>query len=159
MLWKEISAGTEGESTHKGPHACARKGCPRLRPCRERETPTQGDGWATPPTAQGGSATTNQDAVHSLGCTPPTEPGVARARGEWARKGDGPSATGVGISPALRDARMVPTTGSGGSGAEVGSHDGTDGTGNATSTRLLRPHQMWSVIKCGYVGAEDLPTG
>ncbi len=60
MLWKEISAGTEGESTHKGPHACARKGCPRLRPCGERETPTQGDGWAAPPTAQGGSATTNQ---------------------------------------------------------------------------------------------------
>ncbi len=49
-------------------------------------------------------------------------------------------------------------TGPGRSGAEAGSHDGTDGTGNATSARLLRPHQMWSVIKRGRVGAEDLPT-
>jgi hypothetical protein len=156
---KRSQPGPKGRAPIKGPMPAPGRVVPDYGPVGSgRPKPRESVRPPPPPTAQGGSATTNQDAVHSPGCNPPAESGVARARGEGARKQNGPPAAGASISPAHRDARMVPATGPGRSGTEIGTHDGTDGTGNATSAQLLRPHQMWSVIKCGHVGAEDLPT-
>ncbi len=100
---------------------------------------------------------------HQSGCSsatrqhPPAEPRMARARGEGARRYDWSTTTGASVSPARWDARPVPATRPCGSGAEIGSHDGTDGTGNATSVQLSCPHWMRSAVGCGYVGTEGLP--
>ena len=42
------------------------------------------------------------------------------------------AATGANASPANGSARLAAAAGTRGSGAEIGPHDGADGTGNAT---------------------------
>jgi hypothetical protein len=64
---------------------------------------------------------------------PPAKPRMARARGEGVRRNDGSATTGASVSPDRWGTRTVPATGPCRPGTEIGTHDGADGAGNATS--------------------------
>jgi hypothetical protein len=151
--------GPKGRMPIKGPMPAPGRVVPDYGPVGSRRPPPSESVRPPPPTAQGGSTTTNQDAVQPPGRTPPpAESRMARARGEGARRKNGSAAAGASVPPAHWDTWAVPATRLYGSGTEIGTHDGTDGAGNATSVQLLCPHRMWSVIERGHVGAKDLPT-
>jgi hypothetical protein len=144
---KRSQPGPKGRAPIKGPMPAPGRVVPDYGPVGSGRPPPRESVRLPPPPLRGAAPPPIRMQFAPSAAPPPTESGVARARGEGARKRNGSPATGTGVSPAPRNARVVPATGPGRSGAEIGSHDGTDGTGNATSTRLLRPHQMWSVIE------------
>jgi hypothetical protein len=157
---KRSQPGLKGRAPIKGPMPAPERVVPDYGPVGSGRPPPRDRESVRlpPPPLRGAAPPPIRMQFAPSAAPPPTESGVARARGEGARKRNGSPATGAKVSPAPRNAWMVPATRPGRSGTETSSHDGTDGTGNASSARLLRPHQMWSVIKCGHVGAEDLPT-
>jgi len=110
---KRSQPGLKGRAPIKGPMPVPGRVVPDYGPVGSGRPPPRETVGLTPPPLRGVAPPPIRMQFTPSAAPPPAEPGVARARGEWAKKGDGPSATGAGISPALWDARMAPATGSG----------------------------------------------
>ncbi|MFN9904972.1 MAG: hypothetical protein ACK56F_02450, partial [bacterium] len=125
--------GPKGRMPIKGPMPAPGRVVPDYGPVGSRRPPPSESVGPPPPPLRGAAPPPIRMQFSHPAAPPPAESRMARARGEGARRKNGSSNAGASIHPTCRDTWVVPATGPCRSGAEVGTHDGTDGAGNAAS--------------------------